>query len=59
MQNYWTYGYTSVPIQISTAPNHIILSIESALWAGNIPATWNDGSEIEMLVDWVRIYDLN
>jgi hypothetical protein len=61
-QNYWhttpAGGYPDIPLQISTAKNYIKLSMESALWAGNIPASWNDGSEIEMLVDWVRVYDL-
>jgi hypothetical protein len=61
--SYWTHrppggpiGYPNTVIGINRSPNYIKLSMESAAWAGLLPADWND--EIEMLVDYVRVYEL-
>ena len=39
---------------INRKPNYIKLTVESAPWAGNIPACF---TEAEMVVDYVRVYD--
>jgi len=39
---------------INKNPNYIKLTVESAEWAGIIPA---DFTEAEMLVDYVRVYN--
>jgi beta-glucanase (GH16 family) len=39
---------------INKNPNYIKLTVESAEWAGNIPAGF---TEAEMLVDYVRVYN--
>ena len=44
--NYKNFG-------INKNPNYIKLTVESAVWAGDIPA---DFTEAEMLVDYVKVY---